>query len=89
MKKPELLKLWIIAVRRENFAPTIHTVICSKHFTENDYLESSKNKNLLKKDAVPSIFCFKKITQPRRILKRVPIVKTEVVSIFLRVVVQS
>ncbi|GJQ80415.1 hypothetical protein Trydic_g12274 [Trypoxylus dichotomus] len=65
LKRQEILKLWLQALHRENFFPKTTTVICSDHFTLDSYLESSLNKKLLKKDAVPSIFCFNDITEKR------------------------
>lgn len=67
MRNPELLKLWTNAIGRENFQPNKHTVLCGDHFKPCDYLESSKNHNLLKKDAVPSIFKIQR--QPRYLSK--------------------
>ncbi|XP_031358400.1 THAP domain-containing protein 1-like [Photinus pyralis] len=64
LKRPEILRLWVQAVRLVGFKPTATTVICGKHFTPDSYLESALNKNLLKKDAVPSIFNF-----PRHLMK--------------------
>lgn len=48
--------VWIRALRLENFKPTVNTVICSNNFCEKNYLKSSLNKKLLKKEIVPSIF---------------------------------
>lgn len=64
MNNPERLKQWIKAVKLESFNPTQNTVICSSHFREDDYLESSMRKTILKSNAVPSIFNF-----PERLIK--------------------
>ncbi|CAH1381999.1 unnamed protein product, partial [Tenebrio molitor] len=44
---------WIRAIRRENFTPTYHSVICGKHFKEGDFLRKVPTK-VLKSDAIPS-----------------------------------
>ncbi|KAK5650754.1 hypothetical protein RI129_001783 [Pyrocoelia pectoralis] len=80
MKRPEILKLWVQAVRLKDFKPSKNTVLCSEHFTDDCYLESSLHQNLLKKDAVPSIFKFpedlcKKVSV-RRELVRQPTIST-------------
>ena len=36
----ERRRKWIIAVKREEFEPTRHTIVCRKHFTEADYHQS-------------------------------------------------
>lgn len=61
---------WIHAIKRKNFKPSPNTVLCSEHFVESDYLESSYNKKLLKKTAVPTIFKFPSYLQRRRPLVR-------------------
>ncbi|XP_040575184.1 uncharacterized protein [Lepeophtheirus salmonis] len=68
-KDPELLKIWIKAIRRENFEPNKYTRICSKHFPKSAFIlerrdtNSTRNKksgpiqrNKLKSDAIPTIF---------------------------------
>ncbi|CAH1976725.1 unnamed protein product [Acanthoscelides obtectus] len=42
---PKMRKLWLHAIRRENFTPSTKTVICEKHFTSEDY-EPVSRKNL-------------------------------------------
>ncbi|CAH1967536.1 unnamed protein product [Acanthoscelides obtectus] len=42
---PNMRKLWLHAIRRENFTPSTTTVICEKHFTPEDY-EPISRKNL-------------------------------------------
>lgn len=46
-------------MRRRNFVPSMHSRICSKHFTEDDYL-SQKRRRCLKPGAIPSVFDFPK-----------------------------
>lgn len=76
MKNEELLKKWIVAIKRENFNPTKYSCLCSDHFLPSDYnLNRSENvfpvhhhKPILKFNAVPSVFIFskekKKIRKP-------------------------
>ncbi|CAH1974406.1 unnamed protein product [Acanthoscelides obtectus] len=67
-------KLWLHAIRRENFTASTTTVICEKHFTLEDYEVSVHGNKVLKKVAVPSVFDFpahlKKEPSHRRVLKR-------------------
>ena len=72
-KNMDLLKKWIVAMRREDFAPTSYSRICGEHFLPTDYYHSTSN--FLRKDAVPSVFNFplhlqKESAPPRRELKR-------------------
>ncbi|KAF2905508.1 hypothetical protein ILUMI_00674, partial [Ignelater luminosus] len=76
-KRPDLLKLWIHSLRCEDFKPSLTTVICSAHFTKNDYLESGGNKKLLKKDAVPSVFNFLQHLQRKTSSRRIILQHTE------------
>lgn len=62
IKNEARLGLWKKAIQRIDFNPTPNSVICSEHFKEDDYLESSLNRNLLKRDAVPSVFKFSQNT---------------------------
>ncbi|KAI5706041.1 hypothetical protein M8J75_004328 [Diaphorina citri] len=52
----ELKRKWVKAIRRQGFEPSRHTVICSSHFSANDFVESSTFKRILKPNVVPSIF---------------------------------
>lgn len=68
-----MLKKWLIAVKREKWKPTIHSTVCSSHFTSEDYRHGKGKKRWLKSEAVPSIFRFpsskKKLGTNRRKLK--------------------
>lgn len=70
-KRPEILKLWIRAIRRENWNPSKTSRLCGEHFLPSDYqdIPGSKRK-VLKLDAVPSVFNFPKhlktVTKPRK-----------------------
>ncbi|KAK5643813.1 hypothetical protein RI129_007658 [Pyrocoelia pectoralis] len=48
---------WIRAIRRENFNPTKDSVICGKHFKDDDFLRKVPTK-VLNSDAIPSVFDF-------------------------------
>lgn len=85
-KRPEILKKWVHVMRRENWQPSKHSRLCSDHFKESDYLvRPGCTVNLLKPDAVPSIFNFpkhllQKEEKPRKVFERVdlPLVCNEV-----------
>ncbi|CAK1585392.1 unnamed protein product [Parnassius mnemosyne] len=77
------LKKWIIAIRRQNFIPSKHSVVCKDHFTSEDYTlpKDSTCQNptpRLKKEAVPSVFFWnishvndqKKIECNQRVIRR-------------------
>merc|ERR1711884_15988 len=63
-KDPELRLKWRIAIKRENWEPSVHSRVCGDHFVADDFRESimascSRNpsgRRLLKKEAVPSVF---------------------------------
>lgn len=59
-KDVDLKKKWLIAMKRDQWAPTPSSMLCSKHFKEEDYDCSgwSSMKKLKADDAVPSIFDF-------------------------------
>lgn len=59
---------WIHAIRREegpNFQITDSTKVCSRHFRAIDIKKTLAGKNLLKTDAVPSVFPWTR-TSPRK-----------------------
>lgn len=70
IKNSELLKQWSRRLNREEFTPSKYSVLCSLHFTANDFVEESSDTNVdrkkkrnvsltkryLKDDAVPSVF---------------------------------
>ena len=45
---------WVSALHRADFVPTSSSKVCSLHFTTDDYVPG--RRNILKADAVPSIF---------------------------------
>lgn len=57
--RPEILKLWIKAIGRENWTPTKTTVLCGAHFLKTDYLDKPGcTQKSLKLDAIPTVFSF-------------------------------
>lgn len=60
LNNPKLLKQWKLAIRRKDWEPTKTSLICSEHFTDDDYVvkKSASVRPRLKPDAVPSIFDF-------------------------------
>ncbi|KAH0630573.1 hypothetical protein JD844_013763 [Phrynosoma platyrhinos] len=53
--KKDVLKKWVWNIRRKNFTPTRHHVICSEHFRETDYLENvASGRRYLKPEAIPT-----------------------------------
>ena len=58
--------LWVNMCRRPNDVNVKNAVVCSAHFTKNDYIddmksrllgiESPRSKRILKEEAVPSLF---------------------------------
>nr|XP_014271092.1 THAP domain-containing protein 2 isoform X3 [Halyomorpha halys] len=75
---PELRKKWITAMGREDFVPSSSSRLCSKHFTTDQYqIRPNCNYELLKPDAVPTVF---EITVPVKeppSKKRLRITKTQ------------
>ncbi|CAH1106676.1 unnamed protein product [Psylliodes chrysocephalus] len=75
-KRPEVLNLWIKAVRRENWTPYKTSKLCGEHFHPFDYIiKQGCTTKLLKPDAVPSVFSYPahllpKIATPRRKIKK-------------------
>lgn len=69
-----LRKQWIFAMRRENFKPSKHARICSKHFTPDSFITCpwSSNKRL-RSDAVPSIFNFPSHLIKKIVIRRPPV----------------
>ncbi|KAH7963426.1 hypothetical protein HPB52_021150 [Rhipicephalus sanguineus] len=69
-KDTDWRKRWIIAIKRDEgpfFTVTKFTKVCSRHFTEANYLPNvAGNRRFLKQDAVPSIFAFRAPRPPPR-----------------------
>ncbi|CAK8674242.1 unnamed protein product [Clavelina lepadiformis] len=64
LSNQDLCKKWIVAMKRDKFKPTKISVLCGNHFKASDFLEGANKRNhqrerqCLKNDAVPSVFCF-------------------------------
>ena len=60
LKNEQLLKQWVVAIRRVGFHPTANSRICSDHFTTDDYepQQTQGARVVLKSTAVPSVFDF-------------------------------
>ena len=43
LKDADLLKKWIVAMKREDFIPRESSRLCADHFRPSDYLFSQKN----------------------------------------------
>ncbi|KAK3770682.1 hypothetical protein RRG08_037874 [Elysia crispata] len=74
LNKPDLLALWVRALRRNGFKPTKSSLICSKHFREDDFHQGEKRRKL-KSNAVPTIFDFPAHLQKAPTPSRRPIIK--------------
>lgn len=55
--RPDLLNVWIDNVRRDKWAPSRTSLLCSDHFTKESFGTRGKTTRL-KRDAVPTIFSF-------------------------------
>jgi len=67
IENSNLCRSWTIALKRDNFKPSKHSFLCSKHFLSSDYVSSiADEKPHLKPSAVPSIFDF-----PKRLKKNI------------------
>ena len=49
LNDPELLQKWLSKLSRKDFAPTVHSRLCSKHFTPDDFIISSSDSNSCRK----------------------------------------
>ncbi|XP_076246752.1 uncharacterized protein LOC143186836 isoform X2 [Calliopsis andreniformis] len=55
-KDLELKKQWIQAIQRDNFEPSSHTKVCSKHFANDCFVQNPwSSRRVLKPDAVPNV----------------------------------
>ena len=54
-KQDEIKKKWIESIKKDNFSPSVYSVVCSLHFTEDCFLRKV-TKICLKADAIASLF---------------------------------
>ncbi|XP_071992319.1 THAP domain-containing protein 2-like isoform X1 [Engystomops pustulosus] len=54
---PERRKQWLNLVNRDNFSPSLHTFLCSKHFEESCFDRTGQTVRL-RANAVPTIFIY-------------------------------
>ena len=61
-------------MRRENWAPTKYSVLCSKHFEAEDYEPDAEfsQRRRLKKTAIPTLFNYPSYLQPKKENPRPP-----------------
>ncbi|KAG5877774.1 hypothetical protein JTB14_007210 [Gonioctena quinquepunctata] len=75
-KRPDILELWIKAVRKENWAPSRSSKLCGDHFLPTDYMvKPGCFTKRSKPNAVPTVFSYPKhllpkIAKPRRKIKK-------------------
>ncbi|XP_062578055.1 uncharacterized protein LOC134239942 [Saccostrea cucullata] len=76
-KNLEMRKKWLVAIRRDEgpqFKIGKNTVVCSRHFKEQDF-RWTPNRKCLTKDAVPSIFDWTSTVRSRKMpLLRQPLI---------------
>uniref|UniRef100_A0A3Q3JKN7 THAP-type domain-containing protein n=1 Tax=Monopterus albus TaxID=43700 RepID=A0A3Q3JKN7_MONAL len=68
-------KAWTLALRRKDFVPSNHSVVCSCHFKPEDF-DTTGQTTRLREGVVPSIFAF-----PRRFGKVSAIFKLFIIYI--------
>ena len=76
IKKVDLRKKWILAMKRKEFKPGASAKVCSDHFT-SEHFENDLERKTLKPDAIPIVYTSEKekakaeAKVARRVLKRV------------------
>ncbi|XP_066432204.1 THAP domain-containing protein 2-like [Eleutherodactylus coqui] len=73
---PERRKQWLNLVNRENFSPSLHTFLCSKHFEESCFDRTGQTVRL-RTNAVPTIFIYPDHMVAKIALKKAINVKPE------------
>ncbi|XP_038654366.1 THAP domain-containing protein 2-like isoform X2 [Scyliorhinus canicula] len=70
---------WIQLVRRENFKPSKHTFLCSKHFEQTCFDRTGQTRRL-REDAVPTIFDFQQHMQNKLVSRKTPLTSVGISS---------
>ncbi|PRD29195.1 UNVERIFIED_CONTAM: THAP domain-containing protein 3 [Trichonephila clavipes] len=69
LKKPILLKTWILMIRRDKFKPSSSSLLCSDHFEDECFAyQNFTNRRQLKPGSIPTIFVFTKSPSSRKSL---------------------
>ncbi|XP_068086513.1 THAP domain-containing protein 2-like [Anabrus simplex] len=55
-KDPDLRARWMKAVKRKNWVPGVHSVICTKHFSPDQVNATYLSGPKLRANAVPNVF---------------------------------
>ena len=73
-KDPERRHFWIRNVKRDKWRPTAASVLCSKHFTSEDFQPFAlhQQRNDLKRTAVPTVFDYPEHLKPKKTKLRKP-----------------
>ena len=72
-KNPNLLSKWVHAMKRKDWAPTEHSLLCSNHFDESCFVvRPGKSGRRLFDHAVPTKFSFGKSYLDKPQTKRKP-----------------
>ena len=46
LSKPDLVKKWLVAMRKEHYVPSRHSIVCRSHFSESDYNDLTTSSEL-------------------------------------------
>ncbi|EFN60344.1 hypothetical protein EAG_00151, partial [Camponotus floridanus] len=56
IKKPQVLKRWIMATGRSNWQPSTASRVCNLHFKSSDFIDTpNMTQKILKNDTIPTI----------------------------------
>lgn len=55
--KPQHMKMWVNNMKRDKWAPTMSSVLCSEHFSTKSFDRKGQTTRL-REDAVPTLFEF-------------------------------
>ncbi|XP_069671103.1 zinc finger protein 570-like [Periplaneta americana] len=83
LKKKELLKQWIINMKRDKWCPSEHSFLCSRHFEDKYIMNHSKRRRILP-TAVPTIFDFPAHLQKKQYNRPLPRERQNMLAISVR-----